>query len=217
MNHDPYPHAANNGFAVAGFVVSLVSLVSGTFGGVFLSPVGLGLSLYALKRPGQRGLAIAGAVLGGIGLLILILIVGFFAWIIGNWNTSSEGSEAEYVEIVEYAEEFPELEEHQELEDIVFTSEEASELNTAIPTRGDADSPESFTLSSLEAARKTMKKWIREGRAGDDHRRQAIVSSFPDAWHRGLRWSPGPNPAVVSSGPDRRFDSVDDIRLPLDD
>ena len=62
-----------NGLAIAGFVCSLVGLFTG-----ILSPIGLVLSLVALGKPGGRGFAIAGVVLGLIGscgmILALILI-----------------------------------------------------------------------------------------------------------------------------------------------
>jgi hypothetical protein len=53
-----------NGLGTAGFVVSLVGVL--TCG--FLSPVGFLFSLIALFKP-PRGMAIAGAVLGGLGSL----------------------------------------------------------------------------------------------------------------------------------------------------
>lgn len=62
-----------NGLAIAGFVCSLLGLL--TFG--LLSPVGLVLSLGAMFRP-PRGLAVAGLVLGligSLGFLLIILIV----------------------------------------------------------------------------------------------------------------------------------------------
>ncbi|MCH8343791.1 MAG: DUF4190 domain-containing protein [Planctomycetes bacterium] len=70
------PAQQTNGMAIAGFVCSLVGLVSG---GHLLSPIGLILSLVALKREGGRGWAIAGIILGGLGIcgwLIAFLIFG---------------------------------------------------------------------------------------------------------------------------------------------
>ena len=58
----PAPGPATNGLGIAGFVCSLLGLCSGGF----LSPVGLILSLIALKDE-PRGFAIAGVVLGALG------------------------------------------------------------------------------------------------------------------------------------------------------
>ena len=63
----------SNGLGLAGFIVSLVGLCSG---GV-LSPIGLILSLIALKNT-PRGFAIAGVVIGAIGscgILLAIILV----------------------------------------------------------------------------------------------------------------------------------------------
>src|SRR5687768_15268077 len=63
----PNPQSTN-GMGIAGFVTSLVGLLSCGF----LSPIGLIFSLIGLtKRP--RGLAIAGAVLGAVGSVFLML------------------------------------------------------------------------------------------------------------------------------------------------
>lgn len=66
----------SNSLGTAGFVVSLIGLLSCGF----LSPIGLLLSLIGLKRQ-PRGLATAGAVIGGIGSigLVVALVVGFGA------------------------------------------------------------------------------------------------------------------------------------------
>ncbi len=60
-----------NGLAVAGFVCSLV----GVFSAGLLCPIGLVLSLVALGRPGQRGFAIAGALIGAFGTMVGVLIL----------------------------------------------------------------------------------------------------------------------------------------------
>ena len=60
----------SNGLGVAGFVTSLVSLC---FSCGILSPISMILSLIALmKRP--RGFAIAGSIISGIQLLIILII-----------------------------------------------------------------------------------------------------------------------------------------------
>lgn len=72
--------ARSNGLGVAGFVLSLVGLISCGI----LSPIGLVLSFVALfKRP--RGLAIAGVIIGLIGSVcgLLSLILGFFSMVLG--------------------------------------------------------------------------------------------------------------------------------------
>jgi hypothetical protein len=69
---------ASNGLGIAGFVVSLIGLLSGCFGGMVLSPVGLILSAVGMRRQ-PRGLAIAGLILGIVGsvwLVIGLLIFG---------------------------------------------------------------------------------------------------------------------------------------------
>ncbi len=55
---------ARNGLGLAGFIVSLVGIVSCGL----TAPIGLILSLVALKRP-PKGLAIAGLVIGFVGCL----------------------------------------------------------------------------------------------------------------------------------------------------
>lgn len=63
------PTPRGNGMGVAGFVISLVGLVLTC---CVLCPLGLIFSLVGLgKQP--RGLAIAGAVIGGLGTLLLVL------------------------------------------------------------------------------------------------------------------------------------------------
>ncbi len=61
-----------NGLGIAGFVISLVGLCSGGL----LSPIGLILSIIALRRE-PRGLAIAGVVIGALGSCGIILSLIF--------------------------------------------------------------------------------------------------------------------------------------------
>ncbi len=76
LDNTGVPAQQTNGMAIAGFVCSLVGLVSG---GHLLSPIGLILSLVALRREGGRGWAIAGIILGFLGLcgwLIAFVVAG---------------------------------------------------------------------------------------------------------------------------------------------
>jgi hypothetical protein len=75
------------GQATAGFVLSLVGLASTTFLPVIMTPaviVGLVLSAISLKRcrqglAGGRGFAIAGLILGIVGIVLTGLMILFFA------------------------------------------------------------------------------------------------------------------------------------------
>ncbi len=73
----PQPRpAASNGLGVAGFVVSLVGLVTCLW---IICPIGLILSFIAMfRRP--RGMAIAGFIIGLLGSLWIILIVALSAF-----------------------------------------------------------------------------------------------------------------------------------------
>jgi hypothetical protein len=73
------PRSPSNGLAIAGFIVSLVGLISCGL----ISPVGLIMSAFAMRRE-PRGLAIAGLVLGIVGSLwiIIALVFGLFAGIL---------------------------------------------------------------------------------------------------------------------------------------
>lgn len=63
-----------NGLGIAGFVVSLVGLCT-----CVTFPVGLVMSLVALKKH-PKGFAIAGAIIGGVGTLLLVAgLVVYFA------------------------------------------------------------------------------------------------------------------------------------------
>jgi hypothetical protein len=74
------PEKPSNGLGVAGFVVSLVGLI---FTCGVLCPIGLILSLFGLRKE-PKGLAIAGAVIGGLGTVFLVLVgAGFAATYLG--------------------------------------------------------------------------------------------------------------------------------------
>ena len=65
----------SNTWGLAGLIVSLVGLL---LCGI-LSPIGLILSIVGLRRPQQRGLAVAGLIIGIIGTvwLVVVAIIGF--------------------------------------------------------------------------------------------------------------------------------------------
>ena len=65
--------AESNGLGLAGFICSLVGLCSGGA----LSPIGLILSLVALKDK-PRGFAIAGVILGALGSCGIVLAIALF-------------------------------------------------------------------------------------------------------------------------------------------
>lgn len=74
--YGPQP-PAQNGMAVAGFVLSLV----GFFTCCLTSPVGLIMSIAGMKKTDQQGLAIAGLILGIIGTLGLLSILLYFIFV----------------------------------------------------------------------------------------------------------------------------------------
>ena len=82
--------APSNGLAIGSLVLGILSIVTAIipFVGIVawvLAPIGLILGFLARKKPGGQGLAIAGIVTSGIGLVICILwVVGFGALIAGN-------------------------------------------------------------------------------------------------------------------------------------
>ncbi|WP_282008732.1 DUF4190 domain-containing protein [Brevundimonas aveniformis] len=82
--------APSNGMAIGSLVLGILSIVTAIipFVGIVawvLAPIGLILGFLARKKPGGQGLAIAGIVTSGIGLVICILwVVGFGALVAGN-------------------------------------------------------------------------------------------------------------------------------------
>lgn len=98
-----YPQQPSNGIATGGFVVALIGAVLALvpFLGIVswvISPVGLVLSIIGLtaasrKDGAGRGLAIAGVILGGLGLLICVLWAIGFA---GAVSESNRGTSTSY-------------------------------------------------------------------------------------------------------------------------
>ncbi len=88
----------DNGLAVAGFVCSVLGLFTGV-----LSPIGLILSLVALGRPGGRGFAVAGIILGLIGscgiILVLLLIPAAVLAVLGITVAAIALAEPEKMEL----------------------------------------------------------------------------------------------------------------------
>lgn len=93
-----------NGLGIAGFVTSLVGLLSCGF----ISPIGLILSLVALTKP-PRGFAIAGAVIGvigsaflalmGFGIVMALMGVGVAAKAVADYGAAFSSARSAYVEI----------------------------------------------------------------------------------------------------------------------
>ncbi len=73
---------SNNGLGVASLVLGILSIIFGWipiigFISWILAPIGLVLGLVALNTGAGRGIAIAGSICSGVGLLICIL------WVVG--------------------------------------------------------------------------------------------------------------------------------------
>jgi hypothetical protein len=67
---------SSNGLAIAGFVLALLGLFTGC-----TAPLGFILSLVALngKNQANRGLAIAGAIIGGILTALIVVVATIFS------------------------------------------------------------------------------------------------------------------------------------------
>ena len=81
LNQGGYVQPQSNGLAVASLVLGILSIVFVwiPFVGLIswiLAPVGLVLGLVALSKPFGRGMAIAGTVCSGVGLL------GCIGWVV---------------------------------------------------------------------------------------------------------------------------------------
>jgi hypothetical protein len=80
MTAAPQPRTTNgsNGLAVGGFVTGLLSALVGWLYfpvGIILALVGIVLGIQGRKRTPNAGLAVAGIVLGAIGLAICLAIL----------------------------------------------------------------------------------------------------------------------------------------------
>jgi len=74
-----YPQPGK-GLAVWGFILALISFLCCGLPGLFLAPVGLGLSLGARSKGFKGGLATAGLILAGIALAVSIF---YCIWLYG--------------------------------------------------------------------------------------------------------------------------------------
>jgi hypothetical protein len=93
INQGGYVQAPGNGMAVASLVLGILSIlfVWIPFVGLvswILAPIGLVLGLVALKQPFGRGMAIAGSICSGIGLL------GCIGWVVLIGVAAAAGSGA---------------------------------------------------------------------------------------------------------------------------
>ncbi len=89
--------APANGLAVAALVVGIIAAVSGwaPFWGVIVGIVAIVLGVIGLKKPGGRGLAIAGIITGAAGALWSLIVSAFFvlALAFGAATTGGIGDE----------------------------------------------------------------------------------------------------------------------------
>ena len=167
----PYNAPAENGMAIAGFVLSIVGLLSCCL----TSPIGLILSIIGMKKTDQQGLAIAGLVLGILGTLGLIAIVA-------------------YIVIV-----------------MVFLGGVAFWATEAIGTA----SERARTNQAMDVARSTIESNVSRTRSlPSDSSGTSMVVRHRDAWNRSLRYERLGNNRyqIISSGPDKQFDTRDDIK-----
>lgn len=76
------PHNANasNGLAIASLVTGIVAFISGWvfFLGFLLGAAAIVLGIIALKKPGGKGMSIAGIITGGLGALWSVVVTIFF-------------------------------------------------------------------------------------------------------------------------------------------
>ncbi|MEZ0446629.1 DUF4190 domain-containing protein [Cellulomonas sp. ICMP 17802] len=85
----PYVTPPTEGLAIASFVTSLVGMFLGGLPGV----VGLGLGIAALRRirvsgKAGRGWAIAGIVIGGIGILWMLAVIAYFVIVLAVFGAT---------------------------------------------------------------------------------------------------------------------------------
>ena len=81
------PKDERGGLAIAGFVVSLVSIVCCYFG-VVTGIVGLILSILGMKSTTKKGLAIAGVIISAVAIFIWILYIAYIVLLTssGFWD-----------------------------------------------------------------------------------------------------------------------------------
>jgi hypothetical protein len=76
------PTQATNTIAVISLVLGIVSFMGGLFfGGLLFGIPAIVLGIIGMKKPGGKGLGIAGVILGTLGSLATILVITF--WVVG--------------------------------------------------------------------------------------------------------------------------------------
>lgn len=93
---NPVPVNPTNGLAVAALVVGIVALISGwiPFWGFVVGVAAVVLGIIALKKPGGRGLAIAGLITGGLGALTgLLMVILFIIGLMGAATIADSANE----------------------------------------------------------------------------------------------------------------------------
>ena len=110
MSQEPYNAGQNihvhtqaqpqgNGLAVASLVLGILSIlfawipIIGMIAWI-LAPIGLVLGLVGLSKPSGRGMAIAGSICSGIGLLICLLWVISLGGIVAAGSAAAEAEAA---------------------------------------------------------------------------------------------------------------------------
>lgn len=160
--YPPYQEQPQNTLGLAGFIVSLCGFVF-----CMAFPVGLVLSLAAIRKE-PKGFAIAGAIIGGIGTALGLLVVVLYGAMIA-----------------------------------------------ACIGFGVAAQPQLQTQMSLESARQRIE--MSKGADGSypgEAEGNAAIQGTSDHWKTQLRYEPnGSNYVIRSAGPDKQFDTGDDITV----
>lgn len=85
---------ATNVMAIVSLVLGIISFISGLFfAGLLFGIPAIILGIIGMKKPGGKGMGIAGIVLGAIGSLVSILVIIF--WVVGIGFLGQAAKEAE--------------------------------------------------------------------------------------------------------------------------
>ena len=183
--------------AIAGIALSLLGIacIFAMNMGALFAPLGLGLGLYSLYHEDRRGLALLAVVLGALGSLALVLFTVAalrVLFMLGSlWNEVDRDRNEEPSSVA--SGEFP-----------------------VVPIRGPDEDPIAFTQRTLNAIRNALKHNARHPQLQLRSIDEAL-SLYRDGWNKRIRWSEDPDPTLSSAGPDQRFDTADDIRIPLNE